>query len=288
MAPTNYFLSPHIRQLIYLALYPPPTIDDEAEEEALRLEPGSPSKILSRRHKSSLTPSTKVSDAAQDLLDKFARVNTPESLACALPSYPDDPRERSDARLEDEDSYIARRALRVRDARCCWELLKEGFIERSDSEAAPSPQKPRRRRTSTRISANEPDSDEDGTAALGLVSERGWGMLAWMVTLFERDEEAVESTGEGERVCSVTPQATPIALSRTRCATLTVATASSPVLASAPQSNTSVTLEQRCPVGCGNAARHRVLRVRTRKHRSPCIWAPTHRLGESTRAPRSV
>ncbi|KAI0358469.1 hypothetical protein OH77DRAFT_1420857 [Trametes cingulata] len=187
---------PHIRQLIYIALYPPPSIDDEVEEEVLKLGPGSPSKLLSRRQKTSVAPSPRASAAAYDVLMKYARTNTPASLACALPSYPENANVPPVNGSRTEDSYIAHEALRIERARCCWEILKEGFVRRDGGEAISSPRKPRARRTT-----RSRDDDDDGwggedSESPAPVSEHAWGVLRWIITLFERDEAEVEQGGQ--------------------------------------------------------------------------------------------
>ncbi|TFK87524.1 hypothetical protein K466DRAFT_586291 [Polyporus arcularius HHB13444] len=186
----------HIRQLIYIALYPPLSIEDQLEEEAMKLEPGSPSKVLSRRHKSSLAPTPKAVASAQNLLKKLSRTNKPESLACAVPSYPDDPSLGLNNRTEEEDSYIAKQALRLQNARCCWEILKEGFIQRSGSDMMSSPRKPTSRR-STRGHYDGDDGweDEDNDTPVP-VGDHAWSVLDWLLALFEKDEAAVERAGQ--------------------------------------------------------------------------------------------
>ncbi|KAI0706817.1 hypothetical protein C8T65DRAFT_651560 [Cerioporus squamosus] len=186
----------HIRQLIYIALYPPPSLEDQLEEEAMKLEPGSPSKLLSRRHKSSLAPTPKAIASAQDLLMKFSRTNKPESLACVAPSYPDTPSMDVNNRADEEDSYIAKQALRLRNARCCWEILKEGFIQRGGSDIASSPRKP----TSRQLTRGH-DDDNDGwegedSDTPAPVGDHAWSVLDWLLALFEKDEAAVERTGQ--------------------------------------------------------------------------------------------
>ncbi|KAI1794147.1 hypothetical protein LXA43DRAFT_1179725 [Ganoderma leucocontextum] len=186
----------HIRQLLYIALYPPPSLEDQIEEEVIKLELGSPSKLLFRRHKSSLAPSPKAAAAAQDLLMKFARTNTPESLVCALPSYPDSPNANPNDATGSEDSHIAREALRIRNARCCWEIIREGFIPRGNGDVMASPRKPKGRR-----SRKVQDDDDEGwegedTAAPAPVSDHAWSVLGWILTLFENNEAAMERNGQ--------------------------------------------------------------------------------------------
>ena len=199
--------SAHIRQLLYIALYPPLSLEDQIEEEAMRLEPGSPSKLLSRRHKSSLTPSPKAAAAAEDLLMKFSRTNNPESLACALPSYPDSPNANPNDPAGSEDSHIAREALRIRNARCCWDIIREGFIPRGNGDVTASPQKPKGRR-SRRVQVQDDEGqgwEGEDTAAPAPVSDHAWSVLGWILTLFENNEAAMECNGQGECRRSVRP-----------------------------------------------------------------------------------
>ena len=158
----------------------------------MKLEPGSPSKALSRRHKSSLAPSSNATAAAQDLLMKFARTNTPGSLACALPAYPDSPGALASSGAGSEDSHIAREALRIQNAQCCWEIIREGFIQRDNDDVIPSPRKAKgRRSTRTQDEDDEAGEGENGTAPLP-VADYAWSVLDWILTLFENDEAATE------------------------------------------------------------------------------------------------
>ncbi|KAI0374016.1 hypothetical protein BV20DRAFT_936201 [Pilatotrama ljubarskyi] len=160
------------------------------------LEPGSPSKILSRRQKSSVAPSPKASAAAYDVLMKYARTNTPASLACALPSYPEDPHVFPVNGSHVEDSYIAHEALRIERARCCWEILKEGFVRRDGDATISSPRKPRARRATRSHDVGDDGWGGEESEPPAPVSEHAWGVLGWMLTLFERDEAGVEQSGQ--------------------------------------------------------------------------------------------
>lgn len=131
-----------------------------------------------------------------DLLMYYARTNRPESLAAALPSYPkEDSNVYPDS--DEEESHIARRALLVRDARCCWDILKEGFIETCGNEPIHSPQKPQLRRTGRGARLEDDGDDDDAVVTPAPVSENGWAMLDWILTLFEHEEAVVEGFGLG-------------------------------------------------------------------------------------------
>jgi len=178
-------LRPHIRQLVYMALHPPPPEIDMKEADLSRPELASPSKSLSRQHTSSLTPSLAAREAALNLLSAFALTNTPGSLLRALPSYPQ-PSEvhhldvRPDAGEDDGDSHIARQALRIKNAKDCWNLLKEGFVQYKPYAAA----SPKKRGTRLRR------DDDDLLAAFenmnaktpDLVGEQAWPVLGWLLS----------------------------------------------------------------------------------------------------------
>ncbi|KAI0329420.1 hypothetical protein GY45DRAFT_871961 [Cubamyces sp. BRFM 1775] len=159
----------------------------------MKLEPGSPSKHLSRRQKTSLAPSPKAISTATDLLMKFARTNSPGSLARALPSYPEDSNMPAEAGAEHADSYIAVEALRIGRARCCWEIIREGFIRRDGGKATSSPRKARTRKSTRRMYDDDEEEEDEMPAP---VSEHAWGVLGWMLTVFERDEAEVEQSGQ--------------------------------------------------------------------------------------------
>ena len=167
----------------------------------MKLQPGSPTKILSKKHKSSLEPTQQASAAAYALLMTISSLNPPDALARALSNYLENPNEYLDARQAEEDSYIAQRADRLRSARCCWEILKEGFIESGDNNANPGPSRPRPRRGRRRTTEEEGDEDIP-MAALSPISDRGWGILSWILALFEKNELAVEATEGGEFGCT--------------------------------------------------------------------------------------
>ncbi|CDO77336.1 hypothetical protein BN946_scf184775.g27 [Trametes cinnabarina] len=142
-------------------------------------------------------PTPKASAAARDLLMKFARTNTPASLALALPSYAEDPDAvAASNKYEVQDSWIAQEALRLRRAKCCWEILKEGFILREGVKTTASPRKTRGRRASHTIEDEGHSWGGQDNDAPEPVSEQAWGVLDWMLTLFERDEAIAEKSDQ--------------------------------------------------------------------------------------------
>ena len=80
----------HIRQLLYLALYPPaPSFQNDGDTKNGKDAglPSSPSKLHAKHQNSIMIPTPPATNAAQDLLMSFSRTNTPESLFRALPRY---------------------------------------------------------------------------------------------------------------------------------------------------------------------------------------------------------
>ncbi|KAI9062873.1 hypothetical protein FKP32DRAFT_1572731 [Trametes sanguinea] len=162
--------------------------------KAIKLEPGSPSKALSRRNKSTAIPSARASAAARDLLMKFARTNSPTSLARALPSYSENPDAAGPIKHNIDDSWISNESLRIQRVKCCWDILKEGFIVREGVQPPSSPRKPRNRRTTRNSKYEDDDEEEEETPAR--VSGQAWGVLDWLLTIFERDELAMEQSAQ--------------------------------------------------------------------------------------------
>ncbi|CAL1707610.1 unnamed protein product [Somion occarium] len=197
-SPTLKPFPPYIRQLLYLALYPPFTPSPETEESKHNFDlgvPSSPSKLAARQHRSILSPTPAVSEAAQDILMAFAQTNSPESLFRALPSYVLSDIESGannsvhavlDDDEEDDDSPLARQSTRMKEVKNCWEILKEGFIQpRIDV-----PVSPRVRSRSRRHHADDDDDDDFSTTPpdLHVVGPHAWPVLEWMIVVFEKDE----------------------------------------------------------------------------------------------------
>ncbi|KAH0827534.1 hypothetical protein J3R83DRAFT_4253 [Lanmaoa asiatica] len=186
-------LRDHIRQLLYIALFPPPaaTGDQTNHQEQIPPSPvkGSPTKQKPTLYKASLSPSVVESEAAQRILFSFVATNSPQSLFRALPRYPLDdvadidlPPESSD-NGHDEDSLIARESVCIKDCRNCWAILKEGFIQRKNL----LPQDASKKRGRGAYNVEDADLDQDrGTPAV--VAEHAWPILQWLLSLFEKDE----------------------------------------------------------------------------------------------------
>ncbi|KAF8844655.1 hypothetical protein BDN67DRAFT_894529 [Paxillus ammoniavirescens] len=183
----------HIRQLLYIALFPPPppTGDQINEHDQVPTSPvkGSPAKQKQTLPKLSLSPSVVASEAAQRLLMSFLSTNSPESLIRALPRYPlnntvgtSEPRNDD----HDEDSVIAQESLCIKDCRNCWAILKDGFIPRK--KLLPLAHDGRRKRARNTYEIEDVNLEDGVPTQPSIVAEHAWPVLDWLLSLFEKDE----------------------------------------------------------------------------------------------------
>ncbi|KAL6310346.1 hypothetical protein BKA93DRAFT_721882 [Sparassis latifolia] len=197
-SPRHRPFQPHIRQLIYIALYPPPPADTK-ETETLQLDSASPSKLHSRlhciQHGSSQSPSPAATDAALHLLTAFSLTNLPWDLFSALPSYPasalGSPKTEID--YDDPESFVARRSVCITKAKNVWEILKEGFVQRKEDPIAMSPVKKGRRRA---IVEEPPEDSSVDREPRRVVGQYSWPILGWLLSIFEKDEKLAEDNAQ--------------------------------------------------------------------------------------------
>lgn len=147
-------------------------------------------------------PSAEASKAAWALLTAFAMTNTPESLLRAIPCYCLTETELGRAPrvikidltnprhldlTEDDDSHIAKQAMRLRDCKDCWSILQ--------SDAIDSKQDPQKTRRLQSRSFDRMSEDEDSIR--NVVGEDSWRLLEWFIQLFEKDQDLVALGHEG-------------------------------------------------------------------------------------------
>ncbi|KIK67181.1 hypothetical protein GYMLUDRAFT_156189 [Collybiopsis luxurians FD-317 M1] len=169
---------PHIRQLLYLSLYP-------SMMNKQPIDPNlSPAKIGKQQRPVTISQKTAVS--ARSLLLHFAITNHPDGVARALPSYC--PHE--DNENDDSESFIARESHNISMGKNCWNMLQKGFIRRA---IITSPSK-RGARRMTAYEEEEEDGDGD-FATSDVVAEHAWPILNFLLILFERDERETEARG---------------------------------------------------------------------------------------------
>ncbi|KAF9222564.1 hypothetical protein BS17DRAFT_809244 [Gyrodon lividus] len=186
----------HIRQLLYIALFPPPPLTGDLINEHEQVPPspvkGPSTKQKSTLPKASLSPSLVASEAAQRLLLSFLSTNSPKSLFRALPRYPLNnaignimlPQPSNDE--HDEDSVIARESLCIKDCRNCWAILKGGFIQRK--RLLPLAQDGGRKRGRNTYTIENVDLEYGSTSQPAIIAEHAWPVLDWLLLLFEKDE----------------------------------------------------------------------------------------------------
>ncbi|KAG1862555.1 hypothetical protein DFJ58DRAFT_775680, partial [Suillus subalutaceus] len=175
-----------VRQLFYIALYPPPPSLDHVEERDLNPaspSKGSPAKQKHQAPKMTFAPSVNASEAAQRLLLSFVRTNTPTSLFQALPR----PRRR-------QRIAIRRKSLCIKDAKHCWVILKEGFVPRIKNPQ-PSLLSGKKKRGKLITDTEEYVEENRSNSVLAPVAEYAWLVLQWLVELFQRDESLASGDG---------------------------------------------------------------------------------------------
>ena len=188
----------HIRQLLYIALYPPPNSRTAAPKHRAAQE--SPSKISSRHAYSTLLPSPAASELAKRTLLVLADVNSPTSLLRALPAYPDPIDGNSAPSLvnpelpSDADSFVALEAVRFRDCKNCWNILKSAFIKSLSESTSFTPGSPRKRRRGESLVKYAHMDEEESSLVVG---ENAWPVLGWLLFLFEKDELSTEASRKG-------------------------------------------------------------------------------------------
>lgn len=183
--------SPHIRHLVYISLYPP-TESEEFNADKLGSEPASPSKLLLRQQKTTLLPTRAARDAAVRLLFAFAQTNTPGALFAALPKYTAAGDGAVNGIQEDTDSFIARQSIRVRNAKDCWTILKDGFVQ----PAAEVPPLKRKGPARARVVEQTVDGDSEEPGIPTPVGQFAWPVLEWMICLLEKDETLIGRSGQ--------------------------------------------------------------------------------------------
>ena len=156
---------------------------------------------------STLLPSPTSSELAKRTLRVLADVNSPASLLRALPAYPDPNNADADAAPElpsDVDSFVASEAVRFRNCKNCWNILKFGFIKSLADGSSTMPGSSRKRRRGNTAADYGPLDEEETSLVVG---ENAWPVLDWLLVLFEKDESITEASQKGSKCSHVSPPA---------------------------------------------------------------------------------
>ncbi|CAG7852365.1 SubName: Full=Uncharacterized protein {ECO:0000313/EMBL:CCA68597.1} [Serendipita indica DSM 11827] len=146
----------HVRQLLFLALYP---VGTRRKEE-------SPSTTSNKRRGVQRTtsemssPTQEIVGMALDILYHFLHTNEAHDLLCAIPSY-DNPLEYDGNSVV--GNPLAYHASTITQVKSCWELVSPGFIGTESYEIK---------------------------GRCRLVGEASWPVLEWMIHAFEKDGTA--------------------------------------------------------------------------------------------------
>jgi hypothetical protein len=150
--------SHHIRQILYLSLYPV----DRFTKESQKTKKSSGNTFV--------PPSPEAVSAALDLLNSFLITLPTSVILNALPSYDS----RIDYRPGLSDHYaLATAATAICSAQNCWEFLKPGFLQVLEA------------RRTNRISF--PTTSSSSAVP---VAENAWPVLEWLTEIFERTSGA--------------------------------------------------------------------------------------------------
>lgn len=193
----------HIRQLLYIALYPPPPPELHDKNKDRLKELPTPTKATIRQNqKSTQFPSPQATAAAVRLLTSFVLTNSPGSLGRALPEYGSisewNARREQNLNVDlGDDSYIAQEAVCIGNARNAWLMLQEGFIQRKSIVPSTPKGKGKKKRKAYEYLEEEPIRfDGDHTTHVTVVAEHAWPVLDWLLMLFESDEHNAEKSSK--------------------------------------------------------------------------------------------
>lgn len=163
--------------------------------------PSSPSKYTASHQRASHALTASASEAAQQLLKAYAQTNSPGSLLCALPGYGLSDLKglsnvlHNNASLNDDsDSEISRYSRHVRDAKNCWDILREGHLspDGHGGQAAINSSRGSKRGRRGDVS----DRDESPSGVPAPVGQHAWPVLEWLLMAFEKDEATVAASGQ--------------------------------------------------------------------------------------------
>ena len=201
---------PHIRNVICIALYPPPSKEDDRLESRMDAIPSSPSKYTPKHQRTSRAPTATASEAARQLLAAYARTNTPGSLLRALPGYGLSGLQGLDNMLhdnnpvdDDSDSEISRYSRHVREAKNCWDILREGYLRLENHRGSIAINGASSSRHSQQDAMS--DREESPTEIPSPVGQHAWPMLEWLLMVFEKDEARVMASGQREPHSTLEP-----------------------------------------------------------------------------------
>ncbi|EMD37903.1 hypothetical protein CERSUDRAFT_114542, partial [Gelatoporia subvermispora B] len=169
---------------MFIAMYPPEPAPLPEPVDDFPTDPGraSPTKLLARQHPALLlSPKPPAVEAARNLLFAFAHSSSPEVLFRALPRI-------AESGGADGDSFIAREAERITEAKSIWEILREKFVQRR-TDGAPSTTERRSRR---RAADDDRELDDQGSSISGPVGSHSWPILEWLLVIMEKDERQMQ------------------------------------------------------------------------------------------------
>jgi hypothetical protein len=102
---------------------------------------------------------------------------------------------------QEEDSYVAREAKCIQEAKHVWAILKDGIIQRKVVvPMTPKGKGKKRIRDYEYIEEEEKASDAEGAALPSVVSEHAWPVLDWLLMVLDKDQLLTERDGLRESI----------------------------------------------------------------------------------------
>lgn len=175
----------HIRQLLYISLYPPPPPKRVDRTDM----PLTPHKGQFQRQKQDLWPKPGSRPLAISLLNAFIRTNSPECLMRGLPyhSYVDndgvkdvDPFGKESTDNSEDNSPLRDELLAIQSLKDCWGLLRDGFVKRKQFDQS------------------HVGEEQSKTLENTIVGPYAWPILEWLIQVYEKDERQEGEKGHGE------------------------------------------------------------------------------------------
>ena len=172
-------LSPLVRQLIYLSLYPYEPHKDSMDGNDLQR---------------ATFPTPAATEAANVLLGVLAERIPPSHLLAALPFYPTigERPYTSPCRANSDISSISKmveNAELLAHCRSCWDILRQDFVPPLRVQRRTLPGSPTKR--------NGIESGSFSMTTAPIIGQESWFTLHWLLRLFERDAQETERVTGG-------------------------------------------------------------------------------------------
>ncbi|KIJ49591.1 hypothetical protein M422DRAFT_27955 [Sphaerobolus stellatus SS14] len=184
----------HIRQLVYIALYPLPPKRLKALKKSE--VPLSPTKAQLQRQKDDMWPKPAAKSFAIALLQALVVTNAPASLMRGLPYYSyinvngvkdvDPFKDEGEALAHDDNTPLKEQLRAFAELKDVWPLLRKEFITRQQEDSGQQ-------------------TEDDDVGKIAAVGPYAWGVLEWLIQLFEKDQMLTQGSYSPHLVTQIPP-----------------------------------------------------------------------------------